>query len=118
MDPRRAGAPRVKRRLHVPAVQLWRGNRVALTAAQSRYVEAVLRLRAGAAIEVFDGEGRRFEAVLEPSGLRIGVQLPSVPSPALDVWLAQAIVKGDKLDLVVQKATELGVSRFVLFDSS
>jgi len=108
----------VKRRLHVPAAQLAGGNPVALTASQARYLETVLRLRAGAAIEVFDGEGRRFESTLEPSGLRIGAELPPDVNPALDVWLAQAVVKGDKLDLVVQKATELGVSRLVIFDSS
>jgi len=108
----------VKRRLHVPPAQLARGNPVALTASQARYVETVLRLRAGTMIEVFDGEGRRFEAELTPSGLRIGSELARGPDSALDVWLAQAVVKGDKLDLVVQKATELGVSRLVLFDSS
>ena len=108
----------MKRRLHVPPAQLARGNPVALTASQARYVETVLRLRAGTMIEVFDGEGRRFEAELTPSGLRIGSELPRAPESTLDVWLAQAIVKGDKLDLVVQKATELGVSRLVLFDSS
>jgi 16S rRNA (uracil1498-N3)-methyltransferase len=108
----------VKRRLHVPAAQLARGSPVALTASQSRYVETVLRLRPGAAIEVFDGEGRRFEAELEPSALRIGDELPRAPASSLDVWLAQAIVKGDKLDVVTQKATELGVSRILLFDSN
>jgi 16S rRNA (uracil1498-N3)-methyltransferase len=108
----------VKRRLHVPAAQLAQGNPVALTASQARYLETVLRLAPGAEVEVFDGEGRRFEAELEQSALRIGKELPRAPPSSLDVWLAQAIVKGDKLDLVVQKATELGVSRLVLFDSS
>jgi len=108
----------VKRRLHVPPAQLARGNPVALTASQARHVETVLRLRPGAAIEVFDGEGRRFEATLEPSGLRIGAELSHVASSSVDVWLAQAIVKGDKLDLVVQKATELGASRILLLETS
>jgi 16S rRNA (uracil1498-N3)-methyltransferase len=108
----------VKRRLHVPPEQLARGNPVALTASQGRYLETVLRLRPGAEVEVFDGAGRRFEAVLESAGLRIAAELPAGPPSALDVWLAQAIVKGDKLDLVVQKATELGASRIVLLETS
>jgi len=108
----------VKRRLHVPAAQLARGSPVALTPSQSRYLETVLRLAPGAEVEVFDGEGRRFEAELEPSALRIGKELPRAPASSLDVWLAQAIVKGDKLDLVTQKATEMGVSRILLFDSN
>ena len=89
-----------------------------LTPSQARYLEAVLRLRPGAGIEVFDGEGRRFDAVLESAGLRIGAELPRAAQFALDVWLAQAIVKGDKLDLVVQKATELGASRIVLLETA
>jgi len=108
----------VKRRLHVPPTQLAGGNTVALTDSQKRYVETVLRLRPGAAVEVFDGEGRRFESRLEASGLRIGAELPRDPASALDVWLAQAIIKGDKLDLVVQKATELGASRILLLETS
>jgi 16S rRNA (uracil1498-N3)-methyltransferase len=108
----------VRRRLYVPPEQLARGNPVALTPSQARYLETVLRLRAGAELEVFDGAGRRFEAVLESAGLRIGVELPAAPASALDVWLAQAIVKGDKLDLVVQKATELGASRLVLLETT
>lgn len=108
----------MKRRLHVPAAQLAGGNPVALTASQARYLETVLRLAPGAEVEVFDGEGRRFAAELEPSALRIGKELPRAFASSLDVWLAQAIVKGDKLDLVVQKATELGISRILLFDST
>ncbi|MFL5421631.1 MAG: RsmE family RNA methyltransferase, partial [Myxococcales bacterium] len=108
----------MKRRLHVPPEQLARGNPVALTPAQARYLEAVLRLPPGSPVEVFDGQGRRFAAVLESAGLRIGAELPRGAQPALDVWLAQAIVKGDKLDLVVQKATELGAARIVLLDTA
>jgi 16S rRNA (uracil1498-N3)-methyltransferase len=108
----------VKRRLHVPPEQLGRGNPVALTPSQARYLETVLRLPPGSPVEVFDGQGRRFDAVLESAGLRIGAELPRAAQSALDVWLAQAIVKGDKLDLVVQKATELGASRIVLLDTA
>ena len=108
----------MKRRLHVPAAQLARGNPVELTVSQARYLETVLRLAPGAEVEVFDGEGRRFEAKLEPSALRIGDELPRAFASSVDVWLAQAIVKGDKLDFVTQKATELGVSRILLFDSA
>ncbi|MFL5430553.1 MAG: 16S rRNA (uracil(1498)-N(3))-methyltransferase [Myxococcales bacterium] len=108
----------MKRRLHVPPEQLGRGNPVSLTPSQARYLETVLRLRPGSPLEVFDGQGRRFDAVLESAGLQIGAELPRAAQSALDVWLAQAIVKGDKLDLVVQKATELGASRIVLLDTA
>lgn len=107
----------MKRRLHVPPEQLARGNPVALTPSQARYLETVLRLTSGSEIEVFDGRGRRFAALLESAGLRIGAELPEAAAGALDVWLAQAVVKGDKLDLVTQKATELGASRIVLLET-
>jgi 16S rRNA (uracil1498-N3)-methyltransferase len=107
----------VKHRLYVPPAQLGHGDRVALTEAQARHLETVLRLRASAVLEIFDGEGRRFEAILDRAALRISKELPRPAPRALDVWLAQAVVKGDKLDLVAQKATELGVSRILLVDS-
>jgi 16S rRNA (uracil1498-N3)-methyltransferase len=99
-------------RLFVAPAQLAGGERVRLNPTQARHLETVLRLQPGAPIEVFDGEGRSFEAVLEPGTLRILRPLPPATREA-DVWVAQALAKGDKLDLVVQKATELGATRIL-----
>jgi len=89
------------------------GELVRLDAAQSRHVERVLRLQPGAELEVFDGRGSRWPARIESAGvLRLGAR-HEARSGATDVWLAQALAKGEKMDLVVQKATELGVSRIV-----
>ncbi len=76
-------------------------------------MKVVLRLEAGAEIEVFDGEGGRYRARLAASGrLRIEERLaPS--SRALDVVLVQALAKGEKLDFIAQKATELGATRLL-----
>jgi 16S rRNA (uracil1498-N3)-methyltransferase len=99
-------------RLYLPPEQLASSPRVQLTADQSRHLLTVLRLQPGAELEVFDGRGRRFRAVLAASGLEIGAPLPAV-ARRLDVVLAQALAKGEKMDLVIQKATELGAARIV-----
>src|SRR5947209_11747558 len=93
------------------------GACIVLSAEESRHLRDVLRLRAGDEAHVFDGEGREFvcvvgesrgrEATLEVRG-RVEPQRPESP---LELTLAVALLKGEKFDLVVQKATELGVSR-------
>jgi 16S rRNA (uracil1498-N3)-methyltransferase len=99
-------------RLYVPPEQLASAPRVKLTAGQSRHLLAVLRLRLGDALEVFDGRGARFQAVLAADGLEIGAALPAA-GRRVDVVLVQALAKGEKMELVIQKATELGVARIV-----
>jgi 16S rRNA (uracil1498-N3)-methyltransferase len=93
------------------------GEHIALSAEQMHYLRSVLRLESGALIEVFDGRGARHAAVLEGDALRVSGPLPAAPSRALDVVLVQALAKGEKMDLVVQKATELGASRVVPLSS-
>lgn len=90
-----------------------------LSAEESRHLRDVLRLRAGEEAYVFDGEGREFSCVVVEDGGRKGLaslqvrgraEPPSLESP-LELTLAVALLKGEKFDLVVQKATELGVAR-------
>ena len=98
-------------RLFVPPERI--AEVVRLSPEQSRHVEAVLRLRPGAALEVFDGRGASWEARIEsPSVLRLGTRSEGHRG-ATDVWLAQGLAKGEKLDLAVQKATELGATRIL-----
>ena len=107
-------------RLFVPPEQVGNAQRVKLTPAQARHLGTVLRLKPGEEIEVFDGRGARFRAWLEDSDaavLRLAEPLPEAPVRAVDVVLAQALAKGEKMDLVVQKATELGAARIVPFAS-
>lgn len=99
-------------RLYVPPEQLASSPRVQLTAEQSWHLLTVLRLQPGAELEVFDGKGRRFRATLAASGLEIDGPLPA-PQRRVDVVLAQALAKGEKMELVIQKATELGAARIL-----
>ena len=100
------------RRLYVPPWQLAAGPRVKLTGEQSRHLVTVLRLAPGAEVEAFDGRGGRFRALLGEGELEIGAALAS-QERRLDVVLAQSLARGEKMDLVIQKATELGASRIV-----
>lgn len=92
---------------------------VTLTADEARHLREVLRLKAGDDVQVFDGEGREFRAVVsqarrEFAELEIGDEIePPKPESPLQLTLAVALLKGEKFDLVVQKGTELGVNRFI-----
>lgn len=82
----------------------------------AHHLTRVLRLRAGADLRVFDGHGREFHATLLQAGrkggrLRIAEACEAVSESPLQITLAQGISRGDRMDLVVQKATELGVHR-------
>ncbi len=76
----------------------------------------VLRLRPGDPVELF-AEGRRYTALLEESpgsGLsaRILNELPST-EPRLEITLFQGLPKADKMEWIIQKGVELGLSRIV-----
>jgi 16S rRNA (uracil1498-N3)-methyltransferase len=106
-------------RVRVPKEQL-RSGAIRLRGAELRHLRDVLRLKPGARIEIFDGEGGNFLAEITAIGsgaadiaVRCAIERRS-ESP-LTLTLAVAITKGAKLDWVVEKATELGVSRVVPF---
>lgn len=78
----------------------------------ARHALKVLRLSPGAETELISG-GRRYRAVLrENAVLEPLEELPST-EPALRITLFQGLPKGDKMDLIVQKAVEVGVVRIV-----
>ncbi len=83
---------------------------------QSRYVGRVLRLRVGDAIAVFNGEAGEFAATISGLGktsaaITIGSAIESSTESPLKVHLVQGVSRGERMDLIVQKATELGVKR-------
>lgn len=85
-----------------------------LTGDEAKHLSQVLRIRAGETVTVFDGNGRRAEAVVrevtrDRARLDLG-PIVQTPAPKPFVTLALAIPKGKNMDLVVQKAVELGVS--------
>ncbi|MEW6130342.1 MAG: 16S rRNA (uracil(1498)-N(3))-methyltransferase [Acidobacteriota bacterium] len=93
-------------------------RRITLSGDESHHLLRVLRLQAGDEVFVFDGCGQEYrcqfvEAKSKLAVVEIGEALTDVVESPLAITLAQALVKGEKFDLIVQKATELGVSRIV-----
>jgi 16S rRNA (uracil1498-N3)-methyltransferase len=106
------------RRFYAPKENF--GNqKIVLSLEETRHLRDVLRLREGDAVRIFDGEGREFSCRIEKiekkeTALDI-IEEVAAPAPAsnLDLTLAAALLKGEKFDLVVQKACELGVAGLV-----
>ncbi len=82
----------------------------------SNHLTRVLRLRVGDGLQLFDGRGREFAAELiaaerKRAQVRVGAELAAIADSPLQLTLAQGLCRGEKMDLVLQKATELGVQR-------
>lgn len=80
----------------------------------AHHVKNVLRLRPGAALRIFDGSGNEHDAMLQDIGrseitLAIAGPVSTVAAPSLHIRLAQGIARNDRMDLILQKAVELGV---------
>jgi 16S rRNA (uracil1498-N3)-methyltransferase len=97
------------------------GDVVALAPEDARKLTLVLRRVGGDPLEIVDSSGGVFAAtlVLEASGARalLGKAVSAPRGPSLRITLAQGIPKGQKMDFVVEKATELGVAAVVPFTS-
>ncbi len=92
-------------------------GRLVLRAEEAHHARRVLRLAEGAAVVCFDGRGTVWRGEISGyEGDRATVapteSAHEAPAP-FRVTLAQGVVKGDRMDLVVQKATELGAARIV-----
>ncbi len=104
--------------MHIPRLYitgpLASGDVVRLDEQAAHHVRQVLRLAEGAALKVFDGNGPEYHASLIGAGrgrvsVRIGDACAAPAGPSLEITLAQGIARGDRMDLILQKAVELGV---------
>lgn len=93
------------------------GERV-LTGSEAQHLVGVLRAGPGARVRAFDGRGLEASGVVtETDALRVVLKLEkpalSDAEASLEITLAVALLKGDKLSDVVRQGTELGVTRFI-----
>jgi 16S rRNA (uracil1498-N3)-methyltransferase len=91
---------------------------VVIAGEDHRYITRVLRLAIGDQIVLFDGIGVEADARIIRVGpraleLKVEARRGALPLERPEFTLIQALTKGDKLDVVVQKATELGVTRII-----
>ena len=101
---------------YLPQAELAAGKPVTLPERLVNHLTRVLRLPAGTRIELFDGQGRVAAAVLRDAASADIETVTSCPAPSCRLTLIQGLPKGDKLELILQKGTELGVNRFCLVE--
>jgi 16S rRNA (uracil1498-N3)-methyltransferase len=91
------------------------GARVELPEHTAHHAREVLRLRKGAPVLVFDGKGAEYTATLEVVSrrrvsARLGAPVETRAESPLHLVLALSALRGDRMEVVIQKATELGVT--------
>ena len=101
----------------------WMGDEIEISGTEARHIQRVLRLKKGDEIVLFDGKGMEYWGAIESQRLhRITVKIRKTGTPRrespIDVILGQALLKGNKMEYVLQKNTEMGVSAFFPFISS
>src|SRR5688572_11240109 len=94
------------------------GTSLALDESEAHYLGHVLRLARGDRLVVFNGRGTERDASVDSlqrrgATLALAATRSPLPEPSLDLTLVQALPKSDAMDLIVQKATELGVRTLV-----
>jgi 16S rRNA (uracil1498-N3)-methyltransferase len=106
------------RRFYAP-IESFRENAITLDGDETRHLRDVLRLRAGDEVSVFDGVGCEFTcSIIEVGKKRTELRViekisPTSPESPLDITLAATVLNGEKYDLVIQKAVELGVKALI-----
>jgi len=105
-------------RIYIPPEDIEKQQGIKLNADKSHYLTSVLRCKRGDRISVVDGKGKACEAeIVEISKKHVFINILSETAldteSALNLILCQGIPKGEKMDMVVQKATELGVKEII-----
>lgn len=104
-----------RRRFYAPPDSI-RGSVATLSADETHHLMHVLRMTPGDSAFVFDGCGNEYKCSFRGirdklAQLEIGDALSDIVESPIQLTLAQALAKGEKFDFIIQKATELGVSR-------
>jgi len=105
------------RRFFVPRGD-FKDQKVYIKDSDAHHLTQVLRLKEGEKVIVFDGTGVEYQIIINSiaSGLVVGeIQgvTSSVRDSRINVTLVQGIPKGDKMELIIQKCTELGIAKII-----
>ncbi len=104
-------------RLFLPPEELT-SQEILIHGENAHYISSVLRVQTGDMLTIFDGQGNRYICMInkihkkEVIAEKVKTEMYSAESPILIV-LAQGIPKGDKMDFIVQKSTEMGVKKII-----
>jgi 16S rRNA (uracil1498-N3)-methyltransferase len=93
-------------------------DQLALGEQDSHYLCQVLRLKPGATVQIFDGQGNRYDAQLAISDKRHSVvnalqPVKGLSASAIRITLVQGIARGDRMDWLIEKSCELGVHQIM-----
>ena len=98
------------------------GQAVSLAGDNVHYAQRVLRMRSGDRLDLIDGRGFEYHAVIQTlSPEQVLVQIHEknrIVDPTVGLTFCQSLLKADKMDFIVQRSVELGVDTFVPFISS
>jgi len=97
------------------------GHVVSLPDDSLHYARRVLRIGAGDRLALIDGHGYQYEGCVcsvSSAGVFVEIMEKSlVQDSPLSITLCQALIKADKMDFIIQRSVELGVTRFIPFSS-
>lgn len=104
-------------RVFIP-IELSAGARVVLPEQAAQHIIKVLRLRLGAALTLFNGQGGEYGGKLieihrKIVSVEVGTFSPVKRESTLHITLLQGLARGERMDFIIQKATELGVARII-----
>jgi len=96
---------------------------IRISGREARHMRRVLRLKVGDRVDIFDGTGKEYHGqITHQHHQNVTVRIVETTSPdqesPLTLVMGQSLIKGDKMDFVIQKATEMGVSTIIPFVSS
>ena len=96
------------------------GDDFFLSEQESHHLQRVLRLTVEMPLQLLDGRGNVYDAVIAKLGKQVQLTILSshyVEQDAIPLGVCQSVLKGQKMELLIQKCTELGVSEFTPFYS-
>jgi len=104
-------------RVFLPAIN-FKDNRISITDEKARYLISVLRCRKGDDLVIFDGEGSCIRTTILKADRRKVIadvieKFSCDTESRLNITLVQGLLKGEKMDMVIQKTTELGVKKII-----
>jgi 16S rRNA (uracil1498-N3)-methyltransferase len=97
-----------------------RGSSATITGSEAHHLQHVLRLKNGSRITLFDGTGITYEGEIIAIEPTVEVNITKVNHPDENrpqLHLGQALIKPKKIEMVIQKATELGIDSITVFTS-
>jgi 16S rRNA (uracil1498-N3)-methyltransferase len=104
-------------RIYLPASHTI-NSKISLTGEKAKYLRSVLRCKKGDNLVIFDGDGNCFKTIIlkvDRKEILIEVieEFPCDVESNINIILIQSLLKGEKMDMVIQKSTELGVKEII-----